>query len=131
MMTDPIADMFTRIRNANSIYRPRAEMPHSKLKEKVAEKMRQAGFIKNYEVIDGKPSKTLAIQLKYGADGERVIREITRVSKPGRRVYKSQRNLKRLLNGMGISIVSTSKGIMTDQECREQKMGGEVLGTIW
>lgn len=131
MMTDPIADMFTRIRNANSIYRPRTEMPHSKLKERVAEKMKQAGFIKDYEVIDGKPAKTLAIHLKYGSDGEKVIREITRVSKPGRRIYRGQGNLKRLLNGMGVSIVSTSKGIMTDQECREQKIGGEVLGTIW
>ena len=131
MMTDPIADMLTRIRNANSIYRKEVDIPHSNLKENIAKKLRQGGFIKDYKVKDASPQKILTIYLKYGPDGEKVIREIRRVSKPGRRVYQGVKELKKVINGLGIAIVSTSKGVLTDGECRKLKVGGEVLCIVW
>lgn len=131
MMTDPIADMLTRIRNANSIYRSEVDMPHSKIKENIAQKLLQQGFIKEYKVIEATPQKKLTIALKYGPNGEKIMREIIRVSKPGRRVYKSTKLMQKVFAGYGIGILSTSKGILTDQECLEQKIGGELLCTIW
>lgn len=130
MMTDPIADMLTRIRNANRLYRTTVDMPYSKLKENVAKKLKQEGFIKDYAKLDTPPQGTITVYLKYGPDGEMIIRSIERVSKPGRRVYKNFRELEKVLNGLGVAIVSTSKGILTDHECRAQKMGGEVLCTV-
>lgn len=131
MMTDPIADMLTRIRNANSVYSTKVTIPYSKLKEGIAKKLKQEGYILDYEIVQKTPQNEITIQLKYGPDGEKVIRKIIRVSKPGRRIYCNVGQMKKILQGLGISIVSTSKGILTDRECREQKAGGEVLCTVW
>ena len=131
MMTDPIADMLTRIRNANSIYRKEVDVPYSKIKEGIATKLKSAGFIKEYTRKENYPQDILTLQLKYGEDGEKVIRKIIRVSKPGRRVYHKVSEMHKILNGLGISLVSTSKGILTDRECHEQRIGGEVLCNVW
>ncbi|MEM9353203.1 MAG: 30S ribosomal protein S8 [Planctomycetota bacterium] len=133
MMTDPIADMLTRIRNAVRIERPEVEMPLSKVKRGVAEVLKREGYIWDWreEDIEGKPSKQLHIDLKYGPNGERVIRHIKRVSKPGRRVYSRSTSLKPILNGLGISIISTSRGVVSDREARQKKLGGEVLCELW
>jgi small subunit ribosomal protein S8 len=131
MMTDPIAEMLTRIRNANFIYRPQVDIPYSKIKEGLAKKLKQEGFIKDYKKMDNPPQGTLTVYLKYGPEGEHVIREIQRVSKPGRRVYKKVENLEKILNGAGIAILSTPQGVLTDHECRTQNVGGEVLCNIW
>ena len=133
MMTDPIADMLTRIRNAVRVERPVVEMPLSKVKRGVAEVLKREGYIWDYheEQIDGQPQKQLLIDLKYGPNGERVIRHIKRVSKPGRRVYSRSHDLKPVLNGLGISIVSTSRGVISDREARQKKLGGEVLCELW
>ncbi|RIK80067.1 MAG: 30S ribosomal protein S8 [Planctomycetota bacterium] len=133
MMTDPIADMLTRIRNAVRVERPVVEMPLSKVKRGVAEVLKREGYIWDYheEQIDGQPQKQLLIDLKYGPNGERVIRHIKRVSKPGRRVYSRSSDLKPVLNGLGISIVSTSRGVISDREARQKNLGGEVLCELW
>ncbi len=131
MMTDPIADMLTRIRNAVSVERPTVEMPVSKVKKGVADVLKREGFIWEWEVEDDKPVGRLRIELKYGPSGEKVIRKIRRVSKPGCRVYRGARELRPVLNGQGISILSTSRGVMSDREARQQKIGGEVLCEIW
>jgi small subunit ribosomal protein S8 len=151
MMTDPIADMLTRIRNANSIERPLVEMPATKLKVAVAAVLLSEGFIlgyrhgkwvetqtengtqKEFKEVEklGEPHVVLQVFLKYGPDGERVIRHIERYSKPGRRVYQSYKDVKRVLDGLGIAILSTSKGVMSDREAKKQKVGGEVLCTVW
>lgn len=131
MMTDPISDMLTRIRNAKQIYRGSVLVPHSKIKEGIAQKLKQEGYIKNCKVIEATPQNEMEISLKYGPDGEQVIRKLQRVSKPSRRVYKGTSDLDKVLNGLGTFIVSTSKGILTDSECREQKVGGEVLCIVW
>lgn len=133
MMTDPIADMLTRIRNAVRVERPVVEMPLSKVKRGVAEVLKREGYIWDYheEQIDGQPQKQLLIDLKYGPNGERVIRHIKRVSKPGRRVYSRSQDLKPVLNGLGISIVSTSRGVISDREARQKNLGGEVLCELW
>ena len=127
MMTDPIADMLTQIRNAVRVERPHVDMPLSRVKRGVAEVLKREGYIWDYEVIDGEPVKQLRIELKYGPNGERVIQQIRRVSKPGRRVYTKSRDLRPVLNGLGISIVSTTKGLFSDREARQQNIGGEVL----
>ncbi len=133
MMTDPIADMLTRIRNAVRIERPEVEMPLSKVKRGVAEVLKREGYIWDWreEEVEGKPAKQLHIDLKYGPNGERVIRHIKRVSKPGRRVYSRSTSLKPILNGLGISIISTSRGVVSDREARQKKLGGEVLCELW
>lgn len=131
MMTDPIADMLTRIRNANSIRQPKVTMPSSRTRVDIAEVLKSEGFITGYEVIEGKPSSTLSIQLKYGTEGERVIRTIDRVSKPGRRVYSGVEDLRPILRGQGIQIVSTPKGVVSDRQAREMKVGGEILATVF
>jgi small subunit ribosomal protein S8 len=133
MMTDPIADMLTRIRNAVRIERPIVEMPHSKVKRGLAEVLKREGYIWDWheESLDDAPGKRLCIDLKYGPNGERVIRHIKRVSKPGRRVYSRATSLRPILNGLGISIISTSRGVVSDREARQKNLGGEVLCELW
>jgi small subunit ribosomal protein S8 len=130
MMTDPIADMLTQIRNAVRVERPHVDMPLSRMKRGVAEVLKREGYIWDYEVIEGEPVKQLRIELKYGPNGERVIQQIRRVSKPGRRVYSRSRDLRPVLNGLGISILSTSQGMFSDREARQQNIGGEILCEI-
>jgi small subunit ribosomal protein S8 len=131
MRTDPIADMLTMIRNANAIYHKKVVVPHSKIKEGVVQKLQETGFIKEYEVIEEQPQNKMQITLKYGPDGEHVIRQIARVSKPSRKIYRKVSEMAKVLGGQGINIVSTSKGLLTDKQCREQKVGGEVLCVVW
>ncbi len=131
MMTDPIADMLTRIRNAVRIERPRVEMPFSRLKRGLAEVLKREGYIWDWHEVDVTPVRRLQIDLKYGHDGERVIRHIKRVSRPGRRVYSGATALRPVLNGFGISIISTSRGVISDREARQRKLGGEVLCEVW
>jgi small subunit ribosomal protein S8 len=127
MMTDPIADMLTRIRNAVRVERPHVDIPLSRVKLGLAEVLKREGYIWDYQEVDGEPVKQLRIELKYGPNGEKVIQSIKRVSKPGRRVYSKCTDLRPVLNGLGISILSTSKGMVSDREARQQKLGGEVL----
>ena len=133
MMTDPIADMLTRIRNAVRIERPQVTMPVSKVKRGVAEVLKREGYIWDWseQEEEQRPGKQLTIELKYGPNGERVIQHIKRVSKPGRRVYSRATRLKPILNGLGISIISTSRGVISDREARQRNLGGEVLCEIW
>lgn len=130
MMTDPIADMLTQIRNAVRVERPHVDMPLSRVKRGLAEVLKREGYIWDYEEIEAEPAKQLRIELKYGPSGERVIQQIRRVSKPGKRVYSKSRDLRPVLNGLGISIISTSKGLFSDREARQQNIGGEVLCEI-
>ena len=129
MMTDPIADMLTRIRNAVRMERPVVDMPTSRIKKGIAEVLKREGFIWDFSevVVEGEPCKTLRVELKYGPAGEKVIQSIRRVSKPGRRTYSKSRDLRPVLGGLGITIVSTSHGVYSDREARKQKLGGEVL----
>ena len=131
MMTDPIADMLTRIRNAVQIERPYVDMPSSKLKVGIANVMKREGYIWDFEVIEQSPQNVLRINLKYGPNGERVIQKIARNSTPGCRVFAGSRELPRVLEGMGINILSTNKGVMSNREARKEGVGGEVLCTIW
>jgi small subunit ribosomal protein S8 len=131
MMTDPIADMLTRIRNAVRVERPNVTMPLSKVKRGLAEVLKREGYIWGFEEVDGEPVAELRIELKYGPNGERVIRHIKRVSKPGCRVYRRADGLRPVLNGLGISIISTSRGVISDREARQRNLGGEVLCELW
>jgi small subunit ribosomal protein S8 len=131
MMTDPIADMLTRIRNAVSVERPSVDMPISNLKKGVAEVLKREGFIWDWKEEESKPVSQLHIDLKYGPTGEKVIRHIKRISKPGCRIYASARELRPVLNGLGISVLSTSRGFLSDREARRQKVGGEVICEVW
>ncbi|MCA9186017.1 MAG: 30S ribosomal protein S8 [Pirellulaceae bacterium] len=131
MMTDPIADMLTRIRNAVRVERPSVEVPLSKVKRGVADVLKREGYIWDWEEVDTQPSRTLRLELKYGPNGERVIRHIKRVSKPGRRIYRGARDLRPILQGLGISVLSTSRGVISDREARQRNLGGEVLCEIW
>ena len=133
MMTDPIADMLTRIRNAVRIERPIVAMPLSKVKRGVAEVLKREGYIWDWreEEASNTPGTAACIDLKYGPNGERVIRHIKRVSKPGRRVYSRATDLRPILNGLGISIISTSRGVISDREARQKNLGGEVLCELW
>jgi small subunit ribosomal protein S8 len=132
-MTDPIADMLTRIRNANSAMFDSVSMPGSKLKESLAKILEREGFIEGYDVraLDGRPGTTLEIKLKYSADRKRTIMGIKRISKPGLRIYKKSDQMPKVLGGVGVAVVSTSQGLMTDREARKQKLGGEVLCYVW
>ena len=130
MMTDPIADMVTRVRNANANKHKTVTMPASKLRVGVAQILKEEGFIQDYDVQPDKPSSRLTLRLKYGGDGERVIRSITRVSKPGRRVYAGSKELHPVLRGMGIQILSTPRGVLSDRTARTMNVGGEVLCRI-
>ena len=127
MIHDPISDLLTRIRNAVRIERPFVDVPLSRLRVGVADVLKREGYIWDFAEIEAEPVKMLRIELKYGPNGEKVIQTINRVSKPGRRIYAKCTELKPVLNGLGISIVSTSKGVVSDREARQQNLGGEVL----
>ena len=131
MMTDPIADMLTRLRNAVRVERPHVDVPLSKVKRGVAEVLKREGFIWDWKEVEGEPQPQLRIELKYGPNGEHVIQRIRRISKPGGRVYTSAKDLRPVLNGLGISILSTSSGVISDREARQRNVGGEVLCEIW
>jgi len=131
MMTDTIADMLTRIRNANMGHKPTANIPYSKKLVNIARVLKDAGYIRGYSVESGTPFDTLVVELKYTNDKTRVITGIRRISKPGLRVYAKKEDLPRVLGGLGIAIVSTSSGVMTDAQAREKGVGGEVLAYVW
>jgi small subunit ribosomal protein S8 len=133
MMTDPIADMLTRIRNAVRVEHPAVTLPVSKVKRGLAEVLKREGYIWDWheEQDDQAPAPQLHLDLKYGPNGERVIRHIKRVSKPGRRIYARAANLRPVLNGLGISVISTSRGVISDREARQRNLGGEVLCELW
>jgi small subunit ribosomal protein S8 len=132
-MTDPIADMLTRIRNANSAMFETVAMPGSKLKESLAKILEREGFIEGYSVrtVEGRPGTTLEIRLKYSVDRKRTIMGIKRVSTPGLRIYKKSDQMPKVLGGVGVAVVSTSRGLMTDRQARKEKLGGEVLCYVW
>lgn len=130
-MTDPIADMLTRIRNAVRNECEHVDVPASKLKRGIAEVLKREGFIHDYEAMPGEVQGLLRLTLKYGPDGEPVIERIQRASKPGRRVFRPVDDISRVRNGIGISIYTTSAGVLSDRECREKKVGGEQLATVW
>ncbi len=130
-MTDPIADMLTRIRNANMVRHEKLEFPASNVKKEVADILKREGFIRDYEYVEDNKQGILRIFLKYGTNEERVISGLKRISKPGLRVYAKADELPKVLNGLGIAIVSTSKGVLSDKEARAQAIGGEVLAYIW
>lgn len=147
MMTDPIADMLTRIRNGNRIELPAVDMPSTHLKERIAQVLKDEGFVLDFQVgtyaqQEGRqvfqtppdaqsPKKILRVFLKYGPDGERVIRHLERASKPGRRLYRSYKKLRPVLDGLGIAILSTSRGVISDRQARTKRLGGELLCTVW
>jgi small subunit ribosomal protein S8 len=131
MINDPIADMLTRIRNANALHYESVKMPSSKLKVEIAKILVEEGFIRGYDVIEDGKQGIIRIQLKYGQTGERVISGLKRISKPGMRVYADKHEVPRVLNGLGISIISTSKGILTDKQARKENVGGEVICYVW
>ncbi|HOA36128.1 MAG TPA: 30S ribosomal protein S8 [Bacillota bacterium] len=130
-MTDPIADMLTRIRNANMVRHSSVDIPASKLKRSMAQIMKEEGFIKDYEYLEDNKQGIVRIYLKYGPDSRRAITGLKRISKPGLRVYANKDELPRVLGGLGVAIISTSKGVMSDREAREAGCGGEVICYIW
>ena len=130
-LTDPIADMLTRVRNANAVMHEKVDIPDSKMKEGIAEILKEQGYISNFKIVtDEGNKKSIRVYLKY-AGKERVIKGLKRISKPGRRVYSSVEDMPRVLSGLGIAIVSTSKGVITDKVARAEKVGGEVLAFVW
>ena len=130
-MTDPIADMLSRVRNANNAYHDSVSMPSAKLKANIAEILKSEGYIADYAVEYAKVGKTLTLNLKYGPSRERSIAGVRRVSKPGLRVYAKSTNLPKVLGGLGVAIISTSQGLLTDRQAYEKKVGGEVLAYVW
>lgn len=148
MMTDPIADMLTRIRNANRIESPAVDMPYTLAKQRIAQVLKDEGFVIDFQigkfeidesshkifhtpVADTEVKRILRVFLKYGPDGEKVIRKIERASSPGLRLYRSYKELKPVLDGLGISIISTSRGVMSDRQARAQRVGGELICRVW
>jgi small subunit ribosomal protein S8 len=131
MYTDPISDMLTRIRNANTALHPVTTMPSSKIKEEIARILSEEGFIDGWKTADASVGSELTVQLRYNAERKSVLQGIRRVSKPGNRVYKGAQNISRIRGGIGVSIVSTSSGLMTDREARRRNVGGEVLCEVW
>ncbi|CAM4342290.1 30S ribosomal protein S8 [Bacillus manliponensis] len=131
VMTDPIADMLTRIRNANMVRHEKLEVPASKIKKEIAELLKREGFIRDVEYIEDNKQGILRIFLKYGVNNERVITGLKRISKPGLRVYAKADEVPRVLNGLGIALLSTSKGVMTDKDARQLQTGGEVVAYVW
>jgi small subunit ribosomal protein S8 len=131
MMTDPIADMLTRIRNANTALHDAVEMPGSTLKAEVARVLKDQGYITDYELREGRVGTELVVKLKYSRDRRRVISGLERVSKPGRRVYADRTRIPRVLGGMGVAVLSTSQGVITGHEARRRGIGGEVICTVW
>jgi small subunit ribosomal protein S8 len=131
-MSDPIADMLTRIRNANSAKHNTVDIPASRVKEAICKILVSEGFVKGYEIVGDDIKKNIRVWLKYGRDkNEKVISGIRRISKPGLRVYAGSEDIPRVLNGMGIAIISTNKGIITDKTARQQKVGGEIIAYVW
>ena len=130
-ITDPIADMLTRIRNANSAKHATVDIPASNMKKAIAQILLDEGYIASYKVIDDEKQGVIRVTLKYGEDRSQVITGLRRVSKPGLRIYSSVEDMPKVMKGLGIAIVSTSKGIMTDREARKQNVGGEVLAFVW
>ncbi len=130
-MTDPVADLLTRVRNANSAHHDTVSLPSSKLKTHIAEILQKEGYIAGFEVADARVGQTLTITLKYGPNRERSIAGIKRVSKPGLRVYAKSTELPRVLGGLGVAILSTSSGLLTDKEANKKGVGGEVLAYVW
>ncbi|MCL2389010.1 MAG: 30S ribosomal protein S8 [Elusimicrobia bacterium] len=131
MVTDPIADMFSRVRNANAKLHEKVDIPSSKIKEGIAKIMKDEGYIANYKNIEDHKQGMLRVYLKYGADGKSAIKGLRRVSKSSIRVYKGYADMPKVLGGLGVAVISTSKGLMTGKAAQEQKLGGEVLGYIW
>ncbi len=131
MYTDPISDMLTRIRNANRALHPETTMPSSKLKEEIARILSEEGYIDGWKTHDGSVGTELVVTLRYGVERQRVLNDIQRVSKPGRRVYSGARDIPPVKRGLGVSIVSTSAGVMTDRDARRRNVGGEVLCRVW
>ena len=130
-ITDPVADMLTRIRNANAAKHDKVEVPASNMKKSIARILLEEGYIRNYQVLEDSPQGTIRITLKYNAGKERVITGLKRVSKPGLRVYAGADELPKVLRGLGVAIISTSRGVMTDRKARELHVGGEVLAFVW
>jgi len=130
-MTDPIADMLTRVRNANSAHHDAVSMPYSKLKKNIAEILQAEGYIADWKIEEAEVGQTLTIDLKYGPNRERSIAGVRRVSKPGLRVYAKSTNLPKVLGGLGVAILSTSSGLLTDKQAHEKGVGGEVLAYVW
>lgn len=130
-MTDPIADMLTRVRNANSVKHETVDVPASNIKKEIARILLEEGFIRGYDVIEDGKQGIIRIQLKYGQEGERVISGLRRISKPGMRIYANSEEIPKVLNGLGIAIISTSNGIFTDKQARQNKVGGEVICYVW
>ncbi len=131
MMTDPIADMLTRIRNANTALHPTVSMPSSKLKEQIAGILQAEGYIESYDVSADGVHRTLEMQLRYGSDRQRVIKGLRRVSRPGRRIYSGASDLPRVKGGLGVVVVSTSQGLLPDREARRRRLGGEIVCEVW
>ena len=130
-MTDPIADMLTRVRNASSVQHDTVDIPASNIKKEIARILLEEGYIKGYDVIEDGKQGLIRMQLKYGKNGEKGITGIKKISKPGMRVYADRNNVPKVLNGIGISVISTSKGIVTDKQARELGVGGEVICYVW
>ena len=130
-MTDPIADMLTRIRNANMVGHESVDIPASKMKKSIAEILLKEGYIKGFDMIEDNKQGIIRVQMKYGADKERVITGIKKISKPGLKVYAKREDIPKVLGGLGIAIISTSKGVITDKEARKQNVGGEVICYVW
>ena len=130
-MTDPIADMLTRIRNACSAHHEEVNMPYSGMKVSIAEILVKEGFIEGYEVVKGDSYDTLKLSLKYGPNREQLIKGIKRISKPGLRIYTKKNDIPKVLGGLGVAIISTSKGVVTDSQAREMNVGGEVIAFVW
>ncbi|MDY2738108.1 30S ribosomal protein S8 [Intestinibacter sp.] len=130
-MTDPIADMLTRIRNANTVKHETVDVPASNIKKEIVRILLEEGFVRGYDVIEDEKQGIIRIQLKYGQAGEKVIQGIKRISKPGMRVYTNAHEIPKVLNGLGIAIISTSKGILTDKQARKENVGGEVICYVW
>jgi len=130
-MTDPIADMLTRLRNANSAYHDEVVMPHSKIKTNIAEILKREGYVAGFRTEQGETRKNLIVELKYGPNRERSIAGLRRVSKPGLRVYAKSTGLPKVLGGLGVAIISTSTGLLTDRQAGKQGVGGEVLAYVW
>lgn len=131
VMTDPIADMLTRIRNANMVYHESVDVPASNLKKELARILKDEGFVRDYRIIDDGKQGIVRLYLKYGADRQRVISGLKRISKPGRRVYARRDQIPRVLGGLGVAVMSTSAGVMTDREARQRGVGGEVVCYVW